>query len=33
MAGESGGEMHLEHYNKIQMMKKAWDPFDTEDRM
>ena len=32
MAMKGGGEMKMEHYNKIQMMKKAWDPFDTADR-
>ena len=33
MAMKSGSDMQMEHYNKIQMMKKAWDPFDTADRM
>lgn len=33
MAMKGGGEMQMEHHNKIQMMKKAWDPFDTADRM
>lgn len=33
MAIKSGGEMKMEHHEKIQMMKKAWDPFDTSDRM
>jgi len=33
MAGKSSGEMDMDHHNKIEMMKKAWDPFDTEDRM
>lgn len=28
-----GDEMKMEHYDKIEMMKKAWDPFDTADRM
>lgn len=33
MAAKSSGEMDMDHHNKIEMMKKAWDPFDTEDRM
>ena len=33
MAMKGGGEMQMEHQNKIQMMKKAWDPFDNADRM
>ncbi len=33
MVMKSGAEMKMEHHNKIQMMKKAWDPFDTSDRM
>ncbi len=33
LAGKGVGEMHMEHHNKIKMMKKAWDPFDTSDRM
>ena len=33
MAGKSSGEMDMDHHNKIEMMKKAWDPFDTADRM
>jgi hypothetical protein len=33
MAMKGGGKMQMEHHNKIQMMKKAWDPFDTSDRM
>ena len=33
MAGKSGGEMHTMHSNKIQSMKKDWDPFDTSDSM
>ena len=33
MAGKSSGEMDMDHHNKIEMMKKAWDPFDTEGRM
>lgn len=30
---KDGDQMKMEHHNKIQMMKKAWDPFDTSDRM
>ena len=33
MAMKDGSEMQMEHQNKIQMMKKAWDPFDNADRM
>ena len=33
MAGTSGGGMNMEHHNKIEAMKKDWDPFDTSDRM
>ena len=33
MAGEGGGNMSMEHHNKIETMKKDWDPFDTSDRM
>ena len=33
MAGKIDSKMHMEHYNKLQMMKKSWDPFDTADRM
>lgn len=33
MTMKGGGEMQMEHHNKIQMMQKAWDPFDTADRM
>jgi hypothetical protein len=33
MAGKSSGEMDMDHHKKIEMMKKAWDPFDTEGRM
>ena len=33
MAEKSSGEMDMDHHNKIEMMKKAWDPFDTEGRM
>lgn len=33
MKGSSDMQMEMEHHDKIQMMKKAWDPFDTTDRM
>ena len=33
MAAKSGGEMHTEHRDRIMMMKKSWDPFDTSDSM
>ena len=33
MAAKSGAEMHGEHREKIMMMEKSWDPFDTSDRM
>jgi len=33
MGMKGGGEMQMEHHNKIEMMKKAWDPFDNADRM
>jgi hypothetical protein len=33
MAGTGGSAMAPEHSGKIEMMKKAWDPFDTSDRM
>ena len=33
MAGKNSGEMDMDHHGKIEMMKKAWDPFDTADRM
>ena len=33
MSGKSSGEMDMDHHNKIEMMKKAWDAFDTEGRM
>ena len=26
-------EMKMEHSDKIKMMEKAWEPFDTADRM
>ena len=28
-----GDMMKMEHDNKIKMMEKAWEPFDTADRM
>jgi hypothetical protein len=28
-----GDKMIMEHNKKIKMMEKAWDPFDTADRM
>lgn len=28
-----GDKMKMEHSNKIKMMEKAWEPFDTADRM
>ena len=33
MAMKDNGKMQMERHDKIQMMKKAWDPFDTADRM
>ena len=33
VAANSGAEMSMAHERKIQMMKKACNPFDTEDRM
>jgi hypothetical protein len=33
MAEKSGGKMNTEHSNKIQAMKKDWDPFDTSSGM
>ena len=33
MAMKDGGKMQMEHHEKIEMMKKAWNPFDTADRM
>ena len=26
-------DMQMEYHKKIEMMKEAWDPFDTTDRM
>jgi hypothetical protein len=31
MKGDS--DMPMEHHKKIKMMKEAWNPFDTADRM
>ena len=31
MKGDS--DMQMEHHKKIMMMKEAWNPFDTADRM
>ena len=33
MSTKSGGEMDMDHHNKIESMKKEWDPFDTSDKM
>ena len=33
MTGKGQGEMHMDHHNKIEKMKRAWDPFDTSDKM
>ena len=33
MTGQGQGDMHKDHQTKIQKMKKAWDPFDTSDKM
>ena len=27
------GDMHMDFHNKIMEMEKAWDPFDTSDKM
>jgi hypothetical protein len=27
------GDMNTEYHNKIMEMEKAWDPFDTSDKM
>lgn len=27
------GNMHMEYHNKIMEMEKAWNPFDTSDKM
>ena len=33
IAMKGGTKMKMEHHNKIEMMKEAWDPFDTSDKM
>jgi hypothetical protein len=33
MGMQGQGGMHMEHHNKIMEMEKAWNPFDTSDRM
>ena len=33
MSAKTGDDMHMDHHNKIEGMKKAWDPFDTSGRM
>jgi len=33
LSAKKGDDMNMEHHNKIQQMKKEWDPFDTSDRM
>ena len=33
MSGQGQGDMQMDYHNKIQEMKKAWDPFDTSDKM
>ena len=33
MSAKSGSGMDMEHHNKIQTMKKEWNPFDTSDKM
>jgi hypothetical protein len=33
MTGKSQSDMQMDYHNKIQEMKKAWDPFDTSDKM
>ena len=33
MSAKSGSEMDMDHHNKIETMKKEWDPFDTSDKM
>jgi hypothetical protein len=33
MTMQGQGDMHMEYHNKIMEMEKAWDPFDTSDRM
>lgn len=33
MSAKSGSEMDMDHHNKLETMKKEWDPFDTSDKM
>ena len=33
LSAKSGDDMNMEHHNKIEQMKKDWDPFDTSGRM
>jgi hypothetical protein len=33
MTKQGQGDMHTEYHNKIMEMEKAWDPFDTSDKM
>lgn len=33
MTMQGQGDMQMEHHNKIMEMEKAWDPFDTSDKM
>jgi len=32
LSAKKGDDMAMEHHNKIQQMKKDWDPFDTSDK-
>jgi len=33
MSAQGQGDRHMDYHNKIQEMKKVWDPFDTSDKM
>jgi hypothetical protein len=33
MTEQGRDDMHMDYHKKIQKMKKAWDPFDTSDKM
>ena len=33
MTVHSQGDMQMDYHHKIMEMQKAWDPFDTSDRM
>ena len=33
MTMQGQDDMHMDYHNKIMEMEKAWDPFDTSDRM